>query len=74
MHLPLLPLANFGNLFGVDGLIILAIGLLGMAGVRAIWAFAGIYLLAVNMRILGLLYLINQRKLFQNFFLPIIYF
>ena len=28
MHLPMLPLANFGNLFGVDGLIILAIGLL----------------------------------------------
>ncbi len=28
MHLPQLPLANFGNLFGVDGLIILAIGLL----------------------------------------------
>jgi len=28
MHFPLLPLANFGNLFGVDGLIVLAIGLL----------------------------------------------
>jgi sec-independent protein translocase protein TatA len=28
MNFPQLPLANFGNLFGVDGLIILAIGLL----------------------------------------------
>jgi sec-independent protein translocase protein TatA len=28
MQFPVLPLANFGNLFGVDGLIILAIGLL----------------------------------------------
>ena len=28
MHLPLLPLANIGNLFGVDGIIILALGLL----------------------------------------------
>ena len=28
MLLPQLPLANFGNLFGVDGIIILAIGLL----------------------------------------------
>jgi hypothetical protein len=37
--------------------------LLGMGAVRAFWAFMGIYLLAVNMRILGLLYLVNQRKL-----------
>ena len=28
MLFPQLPLANFGNLFGVDGLVILAIGLL----------------------------------------------
>jgi sec-independent protein translocase protein TatA len=28
MILPTLPLANFGNLFGVDGLVILVIGLL----------------------------------------------
>jgi uncharacterized membrane protein len=32
-------------------------------GVRALWSFASIYLLAVTMRILGLLYLTKKHKL-----------
>jgi hypothetical protein len=32
-------------------------------GVRALWSFASIYLLTVNMRILGLLYVTKKKKL-----------
>ena len=37
--------------------------LLEMFGARVMWNFIGLYLLAVNMRILGLLYVAKKRKL-----------
>jgi hypothetical protein len=37
--------------------------LFGYLGCKAIWFFFQLYLLAVNMRILGLLYLTKKRKL-----------
>jgi hypothetical protein len=39
------------------------IKLFEMFGARVLWNFIGLYLLTVNMRILGLLYLARKRKL-----------
>ena len=52
------------TIFGENGLTTHDMGVLfALLGARAFWTFTSVYLLTVNMRILGLLYVTKKQKL-----------